>query len=324
MRYLVQIHLSESCNLRCKHCYQESSGKSPLLTPSDVDDILTQARMVATARGFDELAVNLTGGEPLLIPNIKEYIEVVLKKADKMLLLTNGTMIDEKMVDYFKEKSNIRIQVSIDGTKEVHDNIRGKGSFDKAIRGINLLSKAEIPCSVACTIHSDNYEMVDEIIKVADKAGADRIWFDRYVPCGNARPLTTEQFIVAMTLLAGERGRHKIEVGYNRALQFLFDSVGAYKCSALSKAITVLPDKTILPCRRMPIPIGNLKSESLAEIYEKNTSLLEILDNPPKQCQGCALANRCNGGLRCLSFATCGLEGKDPNCFLQEITNGYY
>ena len=106
--------------------------------------------------------------------------------------------------------------------KEVHDEIRGKGSFDKAIRGIRLLSKAEIPCSVACTIHADNYEMVADIIRVADEAGADRIWFDRYVPCGNARPLSTEQFIVAMTLLAGERGRHKIEVGYNRALQFSF------------------------------------------------------------------------------------------------------
>ena len=316
MRYLVQIHLSESCNLRCKHCYQDSSGKSPLLTLDDVKDILKQAREVATQRGFDELAVNLTGGEPLLIPNIKEYIEVVLEYADRMLLLTNGTLLDEDMVGYLKAKTNIRVQVSLDGTKEVHDEIRGKGSFDKAIRGIRLLNKTEIPCSVACTIHADNYEMVADIIKVADESGADRIWFDRYVPCGNARPLSTEQFIVAMTLLAGERGRHKIEVGYNRALQFLFDSVSAYKCSALSKAVTVLPDKTVLPCRRMPIPIGNLKSERLAEIYEKNTSLLELLDNPPKQCNGCALANRCNGGLRCLSFATRGLEGKDPNCFL--------
>lgn len=316
MRYLVQIHLSESCNLRCKHCYQDSSGKSPLLTLDDIKDILKQAREVATQRGFDELAVNLTGGEPLLIPNIKEYIEVVLENADRMLLLTNGTLLDEDMVGYLKAKTNIRVQVSLDGTKEVHDEIRGKGSFDKAIKGIRLLSKAEIPCSVACTIHADNYEMVADIIKVADESGADRIWFDRYVPCGNARPLSTEQFIMAMTLLAGERGRHKIEVGYNRALQFLFDSVSAYKCSALSKAVTVLPDKTVLPCRRMPIPIGNLKSESLAEIYEKNTSLLEMLDNPPKLCNGCSLANRCNGGLRCLSFATCGLEGKDPNCFL--------
>ena len=83
MRYLVQIHLSESCNLRCKHCYQDSSGKSPLLTLDDVQEILKQAREVATQRGFDELAVNLTGGEPLLIPNIKEYIEVVLENADR-------------------------------------------------------------------------------------------------------------------------------------------------------------------------------------------------------------------------------------------------
>ena len=316
MRYLVQIHLTESCNLRCKHCYQENNGKSPLLTVKDVENILTQARAVSTARGFDELAVNLTGGEPLLIPNIKEYIDLVLNKVDRMLLLTNGTILDKEMVDYFKSKNNLRIQVSLDGTKEIHDLIRGIGSFDKAINGIRLLSEAQIPCSVACTIHADNYQKVDEIIKIADEAGADRIWFDRYVPCGNAMPLSTEQFIIAMTLLAGERNKHNIEVGYNRALQFLFDSVSAYKCSAFSKAITILPDKTVLPCRRMPIPIGNLKDDSLFEIYKKNINLLKILDNPPKQCNGCQLTNRCNGGLRCLSFATCGLEGKDPNCFL--------
>lgn len=252
----------------------------------------------------------------MLINNIREYIEVALLKVDKLLLLTNGTLIDESFAKYLTGKDKIRVQVSLDGIKEVHDSIRGENSFELAIRGIRLLSGNHIPTSVACTIHQDNYKLIGEIIKVADEAGADRIWFDRYVPCGNARPLGTREFIEAMTYLAAERGNHRIEVGYNRALQFLFDSVGAYKCSALSKAVTILPDKTVLPCRRMPIPIGNLGKDTLVDIYANNSTLLEVLNNPPEQCKGCTLASRCNGGLRCLSFATCGLEGKDPNCFL--------
>lgn len=316
MRYLVQVHLSESCNLRCKHCYQESSGKSPLLSVVDFANVLDQARTIARQRGFDKLQLNLTGGEPLLVKNIKEYIEVALSKVDKLLFLTNGTLVDESFVEFLKGKDKVRVQVSLDGTKEVHDAIRGKGSFDRAIRGIRLLSSANIAVSVACTIHQDNYKLIGKIIGVADEAGADRIWFDRYVPCGNARPLGTKEFIEAMTLLAAERDRHGIEVGCNRALQFLFDSVKAYKCSAFSKAVTILPDKTVLPCRRMPIPIGNLGKETLADVYVKNKKLLEALEQPPKQCKGCSNVAKCNGGLRCLSFATCGLEGKDPNCFL--------
>ena len=315
MRYLVQIHLSESCNLRCRHCYQESSGPSPLLSLDDVRKLLLEAREVMGTLGYDELRVNLTGGEPLLVPNFKEYVSLALEYADHVMILTNGTLVDEKWVEFLRGKG-LRVQISLDGTREVHDSIRGKGAFDKAVNGIWLLSGAGIRVSVACTLHDGNYRDIDGIVDVAEEAGAERIWFDRYVPCGNALPMTTEQFITAMSAIAGLQRRKRIVVGMNRALQFLFGDEGVYRCSAFVKSVTVLSDKSVLPCRRMPMVLGNLGNETLAEIYAGHGWLMDKLKNPPPACDGCGYAKRCKGGLRCLSFATCGLDGKDPNCFI--------
>ncbi|MBR5791395.1 MAG: 4Fe-4S cluster-binding domain-containing protein, partial [Phascolarctobacterium sp.] len=74
MRYLLQLHLTESCNLKCKHCYQ-SCKDYRLLSVEEVSTIMKQADELKRDKGFDELKVNLTGGEPLIIQNIKEYID---------------------------------------------------------------------------------------------------------------------------------------------------------------------------------------------------------------------------------------------------------
>ena len=315
MRYLVQIHLSEACNLKCEHCYQENMTPSPILTISDIKTLLEQVRELMKAKGFTKLRVNLTGGEPLLVPKFKDYVHVALAYADEVMVLTNGTLIDGTWADFFKT-TGVRVQISLDGTRDIHDKIRGAGSFDKAIQGIKHLTSVGIKVSVACTLHSQNFQDIEGIIDAAEESGAHRIWFNRYVPCGNLTPMTTDQFIIAMTNFVGAQQRKNINVVLNRCLQFLFSDSGVYRCSALTNSIAVLPDKSIMPCRRLPIIIGELGVTDLLEIYTKQSGLLETLMTPPDECKTCGYVNRCNGGLRCLAYATSNLNSKDPNCFL--------
>ena len=315
MRYLIQLHLTEHCNLRCKHCYQRGS-KSPLMTIEEVRGLMLQASELATRNGFDVLKVNLTGGEPLLISNIVEYIDVILERADKLLLMTNGTLMDEKMADCLASR-NVSVQVSIDGTKETHDKIRGVGSYELAMRGIRLLTTKGVRVIVGCTLHKDNFKEVTDIVKAVKESGAKKVWFDRYIPCGNAMPLDTQEVLVAMTLLAGAKRFETdgFEVGTSRALQFLFVNGIPYHCTALTKSLTIMPDGTVYPCRRMPIKLGNWKEQGLQELF--NHPIRKELEKVPTKCNGCHLKESCKGGLRCLGYAVSGtLDGADPNCFL--------
>ena len=321
MRYLLQLHLTESCNLKCKHCYQTFKD-CRLLSVEEVRQIMEQADELKRENGFDELKVNLTGGEPLIIPNIKEYIEVVLEKADKLLLMTNGTMIDEKLASYLSFK-NIAVQISIDGVRETHDFIRGEGSYDKAMRGIKLLTDKNVRVVVGCTIHKDNFREVMEVVKNVKDAKIKKIWFDRYIPCGNAQPLNDDEFLEAMTYLAGAKSYESkdFEVGTSRALQFLFTASIPYKCTALTKSMTVLPDGTVYPCRRMPILLGNCFEQRLKELFKH--PLRMVLERPPHKCKDCYKSKSCKGGLRCLTYAVNGsLDEADPNCFLTGEKNG--
>lgn len=283
---------------------------------------MSQAVKLKREKGFDTLKVNLTGGEPLLIPNIKEYLDVVLEKADKLLLMTNGTMLSSDVVNYIAQRG-IAVQVSIDGIKETHDKIRGINSYERAMSGIRMLVSKGIRVIVGCTLHKDNFREVTDIVRAVKESGANKVWFDRYIPCGNASALSTKDFVEAMTLLAGAKRFETdgFEVGASRALQFLFTMNTPYRCTALTKSMTVLPDGTVYPCRRMPIKIGNCWEQDLKEIFEH--SLRKVLEQAPKGCNGCSRKEACKGGLRCLGYAVNGnLDCSDPDCFLVGGHNG--
>jgi len=167
----------------------------------------------------------------------------------------------------------------------------------------------------------------------ARKAGAVSVWTDRVIPergmQGNMDDLMNKDEVMDYFILVNEwrkilRGKvfRKAGVSMGRALQFMFYNGDGfdeypYRCSAGRTVLTVLADGRIVPCRRMPVIIGDLKSESLYDIYH-NTELLKMLRNPlnvPAGCGECRYSQACNGGLKCLSYAVHGNPFvRDPQC----------
>ena len=143
-------------------------------------------------------------------------------------LLTNGTLID---VDTAKrlgaQKGLSFVQVSIDGVKETHDRVRGKGNFDKAFEGIRLLKNAGVKTMAAFTCHKGNYHELKDVIKIVRKKGIDRFWADRLIPIGSSKEevLSTEEYREVIKLLTKEHSRKPLfshtDVHLNRSLQFL-------------------------------------------------------------------------------------------------------
>lgn len=326
-RFLMQWHLTHRCNLRCSHCYQEDYAADG--DPEMLMDILEQFRRFCESRG-DRGHINFTGGEPMLCPSLFPLMEKCEEYGIRFGLLTNGTLLTEEAVARLASFSGLAfVQVSIDGTRKTHDAIRGQGSFDKTLAACDLMKRHGIQTMVSFTAHAGNYRELGRVIRTLCRRGIDRVWTDRMVPIdpekpiGAAQALNQEQFQSYTRTLAVNRALArmnpfwKTEVHAHRALQYCYDNpYQVYQCTAGIRGLTVLADGTLLPCRRLPIPIGNLRDTPMEELYA-HSDLIRQLRNAdvPENCRHCPKAIYCRGGAKCMSYAiNRDFLSKDPNC----------
>lgn len=332
MKRLLQVHITDKCNLCCKHCYQEGIDYNFFLEINDYKILIDQFKDIALATNCDSRVLNITGGEPLIVPNIMEYIDIAIDSGvEKINFLTNGILLNKEVLLEIKKRKIIEVQVSLEGAKKTNDYIRGEGSFAKILSSIRLANNLGVYIKVSYTLNNLNCEDVSEAIKEVYEAGAKMIWFDRMIPFkGNTIPeMSAEQFITTMLILKNEQKKYQntnFKVLTKRALQFLFaDEIKeCYRCSGIVRSFTCMPDGTIYPCRRMPIKLGNFKEENLLEIYKSkfSQSIMKFIVSYPDECHNCGFKESCRGGLKCKVFANTGfLETGDRHCMLREFFN---
>lgn len=101
-----------------------------------------------------------------------------------------------------------------------------------------------------------------------------------------------------------------------RALQFQMTNDYPYTCTAGISLLTVMENGDLVPCRRMPIVVGNLLENNMYELYKNNKVLQELRkDTTPDECKNCEHAKKCSGGLKCLTYALYkDLNHKDVGC----------
>ncbi len=319
-KYIIQWHITHLCNLHCKHCYQEEYNNHMkkedfYLILDRITDFLSDKNLYPQ--------INLTGGEPLLHPDIFEFIEEVVKRNIRFSILTNGTLIDKTIAQRIKSYKPLFIQISLDGLKETHNNIRGKGTFEKAIVGINNLKQENIKVIVSFTAQKSNYTEFDKLAKVCQKHKVDKIWWDRVVTDNENLYLTTDEF--KKLVKECNNLKHSINpfkkyscVSNQRSLQCLGTSDAGYRCGAGKSLIVILADGSIMPCRRLPFIIGNIKEKDLDDIIQESKVMKDLSSfYAPKECLRCKELSRCYGGSRCVTYAQTGnLDQKDINCFL--------
>lgn len=328
MKRLLQVHITDKCNLRCKHCYQEGMNRSSVMDIESFALLMNQFDDLLTLPDSEGKVMNITGGEPLIIPNIFDYIDIAINSGvERINLLTNGILFNKDNLLKIKSRDNIiETQVSLEGPEEINDKIRGKGSFKKIIQSIKLAKDLGLYIKVSCTLNDLNYSFVDETIDIVKESGADMIWFDRMTPFNEdiIKGLNTEQFIFAMNKIKNAKIKYAtcndFKILTKRALQFLFcldEEINGYKCAAIVKNFSIFPDGSVYACPRLPIKLGNFKETSLIDIYhsEKAQELLKIITSIPNECRKCDFKNNCLGGARCITYVNSGcLDKGDINC----------
>ena len=336
-----QWHITDRCNLRCTHCYQDDYSGSNELGIDGLKQIADE--IIRTLTKWDKKGdIAITGGEPLLKEEVFPLINY-LESFDEIAsidILSNGTLIDKNVVEKIRGCSKIRcVQISLDGASAgSSDAIRGKGAFEKALTGVRLLRRGGISVNIMFTLQRRNIGDVPSIIDLAVAEGINCLTLERFVPTGSGAKIRDEllspEEIKGVFSYISDRSEQEINRGgltsisRSRPLWAMCnrgstdedisnkDAAGGI-CSIGLDGLCILPDATVLPCRRLPIPIGNLKYDSLLKIWHTSDLLWEIADkrNLKGRCNSCEYINRCSG-CRAMAYACTGdYLAEDPQCF---------
>ena len=154
------------CNLSCKHCYSNCSSDSQQELPLEV-----VVRLLKSLKEYDFDSVGFTGGEPLLHSAFTKIIDLTNELDIPVMLFTNLILINDNIVRHFK--NNIMICTSLEGAnEETNDYIRGKGSYKKFVKAINILKKFYINnVEVNLTVQAKNYLEIKDFIYMVKSWG---------------------------------------------------------------------------------------------------------------------------------------------------------
>lgn len=309
--HLVVLEVTGRCNLSCSYCYRGDAMASDLNDPSLVLDQLTETK---------PYFINVSGGEPLLFKNLFVFAEDLKKVCKKLLLTTNGTLVQQFPKDWFSIFDDV--QISLDGNKDFHESIRGKDSFEKTIGAAKYLVGV-VPVSFLCTVSSANHHQIGSIARIARELGAaPNIGRMCGLGLGNPAPLKDPSLLRNALEEAANHG-----VLSDDPLNFWFDEqkkstlrsdkiMGG--CTAGIAGVAISPELDVYPCVKLRIPAGNLKEQSLKDIWLNSPLFASLRDwhNLKGHCPSCEYVSICRG-CRADAWARTGdYLAPDPLCWL--------
>jgi len=295
LRYL-EVQITDRCNLRCRHCYI-GDGLYQDLSVEHIQKLLKEFEEIQGLR------LLLSGGEPLLHPNFWEINDILRDQAFRSVLLSNGTLITR---DVSRRVRVHEVQISLDGMKEGHESIRGKGNFEKTLTAIDNLQDAGVTVSVATMIHRRNLEEFDHLAFLLESKNI-REW-NVDVPCIEGRLKENKELWVSPSV-AGPF----LNYGYGGGLHLSKNnaSCGAHLCA-------ILPNGRVAKC-------GLFSQESVGSIEEGLRICWERIPRIPLRDLSCNCVEieACRGGCRYRAKIHGGLFQPDPfQCYARGVLKG--
>jgi MoaA/NifB/PqqE/SkfB family radical SAM enzyme len=339
--FFFQWHLTERCNLRCTHCYQENTPKAQELSLPEIVSVIEEAAaMLAAWRdayGIDfSPSFHVTGGEPLLHRDLPAILAEMKKQHFAVYLLSNGTLITEPWADRLAGLGIDGVQISLEGPGPIHEDIRGPGSFAAALQGAQNLVAAGVKVIFNSTLSRLNAASFVDLVPLSRSLGVQELGFARLVPSGRGEALLGqmlspgELYKFYREILAIEVNGLDLGSGDPLAFQISMTSPESSEadafpwggCAAGVSGLTLLPDGTLLPCRRLPVPLGNVRRDRLRKIWAAS-AVLEALRDKTRysgKCGSCLRWAQCRG-CRAIAYAWSRTQGTpdflapDPQCF---------
>ncbi|MES0326855.1 MAG: heme d1 biosynthesis radical SAM protein NirJ [Gammaproteobacteria bacterium] len=346
---VVIWNLIRRCNLTCKHCYATSADKDfpGELSTEQVNGVMDNLK------SFGVPVLILSGGEPLMRPDIFEISHRAKDMGFYVGLSSNGTLISEENIQDIVDVGYNYVGISIDGSRETHDKFRRKqGSFDEALNGIRLCHDAGIKVGLRFTLTQDNKQDLPELLQLMDDEGIDKFYLSHlnYAGRGNKNrrddlhhQMTREAMdLIFNTCLEDVKAGRKREfvTGNNDAdgpymllwarenlpehadhLEQLLRQWGGnssgVNISNIDNIGNVHPDTMW-----WEYTIGNVKERPFSEIWMDTSDPLMAglkLEHRPVEgrCAACSYYDICGGNTRTRAWQlTDNFWAEDPGCYL--------
>ncbi|MDR1920873.1 MAG: radical SAM protein, partial [Candidatus Adiutrix sp.] len=189
---LVAWETTRACNLVCRHCRAEACPTPPADELSHEEG---RALLEALAAWPPPPMVILSGGEPLMRPDILDLAAYGVSLGLRMLLSTNGVLVDENMARRIKSAGVARVSLSLDGPDAAgHDGFRGvQGAFAALERGAAHLRAAGAPFQINSTLTAGNLGQAEALTRAAEALGAAAHHVFLLVPVGRAKTMDEDE-----------------------------------------------------------------------------------------------------------------------------------
>lgn len=339
---VVIWNLIRRCNLQCKHCYSTSLD-------IDFKDELSTDQIKAT---IDDLKVAqvpvliLSGGEPLLRPDIYEITAYAKAKGFYVALSTNGTLINEDNIEKIKAADYQYVGISIDGLEEFHDEFRRqKGSFKTSMHAIKLCKEAGIKVGMRLCLTRDNFKDLPAMLDLMEENGVDKFYLSHLNYSGRGKRNAENDAMFKMTKDAMEMLYERAWAHISQGIESDFvtgnnDADGPFLLQWAEKKFGQEYPNRVENLRQRLInwggnasgvnvanidntgtihpdtywwnhPIGNVKTDKFSDIW-KNTQdplMLGFRESPRPvkgRCKKCDYLNICGGNTRTRAFAQTG------------------
>lgn len=276
--WAMLIDPTSACNLRCKGCWAAEYGHKLSLSYDELDNIITQGK---------ELGIYFylyTGGEPLTRKD--DLLKLCEKHNDcEFHAFTNGTLIDDEFCKRVVDVGNFTMSVSIDGSKEVNDERRGEGVYDKIMAGMEKLKEHGILFGTSVCYTSQNVYSVtsDDFLDMLIEKGSRFIWYFHYMPVGNDAAIdllpTPEQREYMYHRVREVRGLE----GGKPIFAIDFQNDGEYVGGCIAGGRNYLhinPNGDVEPCVFIHYSSANIKEVTLLEAL-KQPLFMAYRDNQP-------------------------------------------
>jgi len=341
--HLVSYAITQQCNLKCKHCYSDASDR-----PARGELSTSETKML-----LDSLAdwgihlLIFDGGEPLCREDFFEIAKYASDKRMRIVVGSNGTLIDAETAEKMKDVGVQAVQISIDGAKpETHDSFRGEeGSLDRAMQGVEACKRAGLPFQFGMVIRKQSLPEVPSMLDLAVSSGANAAEFFDLVQVPRVRNecprevLSTAERKNVMEWLAEAQNDCPIVIRtpgcpmYPIVLKAKNVQPSRFPAHELRRIpyydrgcaagmpngyVTILPNGDVIPCMLLQAKLGNIREENVVRIWERSPILVNLRSRQllEGQCGKCRYRDACAGCRGRAYEETKNMLASDPGCWI--------
>jgi len=317
---VLNLHLTDKCNLFCLHCYGNySSGNSSFLELDIAKKALRDFKLLGESLNEPSFIV-LSGGEPLLHPHIFRILDYTVKHFSGVVLSTNGTCITDQIASTLSQYPRFSVQLSLEGSELLNDRIRGSGNYQMVLSAIDRLKSKNIDIGCSMTVNKQNFADMEKFLLLCKK---NKIipCFHRYIPKGGGESilkLTSDESISFYKKIIELSKKYNIQPHCSCcSLITLTKSIYPFpnECLIGTHLIVVDEKGNVLPCSYIQESLGSVQNDSLQDIFF-NSEILNLFRerNFGKICSKCKYKEYC-GGCRAIAETYSGdAFADDPLC----------